>query len=377
MARIADTNGSVVTVFTTQDIQEKIKDELASSETEINWIVAEPDESEREFLQRIEPLCEQRLDVLIVNTISGSAPQLYTYVRFDPDCPKLLWIYNVRTWLEPKLCTPLGFKKLLDYNSRTFFRRLILWNYDGLLVQYSPWKRYIEQETNYNRPVYSFPRIFCETDEVLNKQDISYEVPTKFTVPGAIIDKRDYDLVLNGIESRFDPSDDLELCLLGRPGSARASAGFGRQILDRCDRLSNQGYGITSYRDWIPQQEFNRQLKNSDVILSPLRQIPKERFGYTELHGQTTGTGAVFDALGYGKPLLLPNEYIIGDEISGLSYRYGPFKEFGDLLERFVRDEQFMISAKEQSLRNAQRFTLNRQRKRFKKILAEFVKEFG
>ncbi|WP_424017686.1 hypothetical protein ACOZ4N_17715 [Halorientalis pallida] len=372
IARVADTPDSSVTLFTVPEIEEKIRDRIEETGVAVEWVVADPDESERAFLDRIEPICERTLDVLIVNTISGPAPELYNYIRFDPDCPKLLWIYNVRTWLEPKLSVPRNLKSFLDYNSRTICNQLVRRNYDGLLVQYSPWKTYIERETGYDGPVYAFPRIFYENDETTAEADVTADPPTTVTVPGAIIDKRDYDLVLDAVESRFDADDPVELCLLGRPGTARGETGYGDRILDRCATLDERGYDVTYYRDWIPQSEFNEWLEASDVILSPVT-IPKERYGYTELHGQTTGTGAIFDALGYGKPLILPDEYVVGDEIEGLSHQYGTADAFGDLLERFVTDEEFRLSAKRAAFRNGQRFTLDKQQDRFARILDRFL----
>jgi hypothetical protein len=138
--------------------------------------------------------------------------------------------------------------------------------------------------------------------------------------------------------------------------------------------MRDAGLNVVTFDEWIHKAEFNNRLKCADAIISPLRQIPKSRSGYKELHGRTTGTGTVFDAMGFGKPLLLPQEYAIGEEINDIARHYEDREDLNRILNRLITERDFLLKWKRESFKNAQRFCLEKQRRRFEQILQNCIR---
>ena len=241
---------------------------------------------------------------------------------------------------------------------------------NGLLVQYSPWKQYIEAETSYEGPVFALPRVFFEETNHERSEDI------KLVVPGNVFERRDYDLVLDAFkELSSTTSRPVELHLLGYPTPERGDGEYGPQILERCSQLATSGFDVRYHREWVPHETFRSVLARSDLVISPLGIKETEYAGYTERLGETHGTGVVFDALGHGKPILLPSWYELGAEIEPSAMTYENHEEFRAILTRFVDDHAHREERQQAALRNSRRFPLQEQQARFSDIIDEVLRQ--
>jgi len=357
--RIAVAAGHDVTVFTHEDTADVVSELLGQTADQVSWVRTTDEESVGSFLSRIEPVCDERLDLFIAQSLYPQSGEMPAHLRFRPDCKRLLWIYNVNRWLA----TEFTLERRLVWNAHMACRKLLLRKYDAFCVQYPPMAEYIESELSVSKPVYALPSTIYEGDAT-HPTD-----PVRFTVPGQIESKRrDYEIAMSVFEDLFDRyGSEIALHLLGRP-----NAQYGQNIVDRCEALSEEGHDITYHREWIPRAEFDEGLRTSSVLLSPIRPLTRGR-EVTEKYGTTKGSGNVFDALRHATPIILPEYFQIAEMTEGSAVTYGDSDDLRRQIEGILNDRERLDSLTSAAVDNAERFRLRPQCERFNAVVDELL----
>ena len=360
MMRICNTKETNVTVFTTKKIFSRIETYLYNK-SKYKIILKEENESIHDFLKRIEKICNEKIDLLFVNTIQMSLLNVPHYVKFNPKSKKILTIHLVNHWLKEKFSFNIkNIPRSIDISICIFFiRKIILPRYDGINVVYAPIKDFIEKNIHYKKSVFTIPFNFF--DENIKIKPIKKETKIKFVVPGLIeIYRRNYDLTLDIFEKLFEEyNNKISLWLLGKPvGSG------GNRIIERCKKLKEKGCDISFSEGFIPENKYNDVLMESDVVFSPLNVVTERDSGIKEIYGKTEGSALPFEAIQYAKPLIVPANFNV-DKLKSSSFRYKNRKDLEKKLRNIIQNKNILNELSKNALMNSKKYSLSILQKYF------------
>jgi glycosyltransferase involved in cell wall biosynthesis len=213
---------------------------------------------------------------------------------------------------------------------------------------------------------------------------VSESEPVRVAVPGRITNKiRDYDRVLEACEELFpEYNTDIEILLLGTPRGEE-----GRQIIKRASDLSSRGYNITVNDEetvsinahdieWIPMEKFHNLLRSCDVFLNPLQLVEERPLGIpNEYRGESKATGIIFDSLRHGRPLILPEEFVLDEMIASHTVTYSSETPLTEVLKQLATKTEKIRSLQREALLNATNYTLEKQQERFATLVEDITDE--
>ena len=368
--RIAAHGDGQPMLFTTTEAMEKMEESVSNDTVET--VVGE---TSRKFFQRIEGYCEQEIDILFINTVQGHIIDYLQYLRFDPDCKTILWPHNARAWFEQELVfsTGDGLATTLSTNSKNIFRPRILKKMDGILVPFEQSRQHLESTYNPPQSVHALPPSVYDplvvgardSEDTLSVSVDNDEEnhPLQITIPGSIVGRREYDLVLDTFESELFPrfNDDIRLTLLGRPLGT-----YGDRIIERAANLSDYDYDIQYFTEWIDSNTYAEEIQESDLLLNPIAKDDAER---AENWGLTWNSGILFDILMYPCPAILPERYTIPDELAGAALSYSDGSDLAQIITEMIESPDRRIELATTALENAEQCAIERQFQRFSQIV--------
>ncbi len=131
------------------------------------------------------------------------------------------------------------------------------------------------------------------------------EGPLQVVVPGTVINRaRDYNLVAAALTVAVAAQAKITLHLAGKVSDMDIIAQLRRAVPDS-NPQGPGGVRLEYYPEGLAEATFVELLSSADVLLGPIKS--EVRVGrYRELLGITKASGTPFDAVFYGKPLLLP-----------------------------------------------------------------------
>ncbi|WP_460923228.1 glycosyltransferase family protein [Salinarchaeum chitinilyticum] len=364
MSEIAAEVGSV-SIYTTPSIHERVGDFSHFDDSRIQWVLQEHSESKPEFLARIEERTEV-IDFLIAFPFYGHILDYTAYARFDPHCEYLLFSFDLNGMIgrNPALTT-----KVYNYIKYPL-KKIILRRIDRLLVEYAPIAEYVGSE----RPsidVNSFtPVLYSNSGDSYALTGREHQgSPTNITIttPGMIDStRRDYHELIDALDKLpRGQLEKVELVLLGKPIGK-----YGSTVIKRTESLKDDGMGLEYYTDWIPTDTFERKLRATDFLVSPLR-TQRTIDGFTEQYGTTKGSGAISDAISYGTPLMLPSWFDVPERAEPAIHTYKNRTDLSTILTGLLQDEMLRQEWFESALRAAERYTKPRQSDYLRQIICE------
>ncbi|WP_116108230.1 hypothetical protein [Lewinella sp. IMCC34191] len=124
-------------------------------------------------------------------------------------------------------------------------------------------------------------------------------------VPGSMSSRaRNYKLVLDGLAGAAGNDAMIDIHFAGKVVDQCIQRQFQEFVTERSLSGTN-GIQLHWYNDGLDEQQFDAVLTSADVILAPLK--PEVTVGrYIEKIGYTKASGTPFDAIYFGKPILLP-----------------------------------------------------------------------
>ncbi len=363
MMRICKTKDTNVTIFTTKKIISRIKTYL-DDKSKYEIILKEDNESLSSFLKKVEKICnEKEIDLLFVNTIQMSSINIPPYISFRPKTKMIITIHVVNHWLKTKFAFGVkNIARVIDTNISIFLiRKIILPKFNAINVIYPPIKEYIKKNTNYKKQVFTLPFNFYDKTKKVEKS--KKESKIRFILPGLIETyRRNYDLALNVFEKLFEKyGKKISLYILGKPVGTG-----GNRIIQRCEKLKNKGYDILFSKGFIPEKDYNRISSESDIIFSPLNVITKRDSGIKEIYGKTEGSALPFEAIQYSKPLIVPQEFIVINEMKSSTLKYKSSEDLEKILVELIENNNKLEDLKKEACKNSEKFSLEVLQKYFK-----------
>jgi len=326
------------------------------------------DETAYSFLKRVEEICNDRIDLLFVNTIQISTLRIPFFLRFRPKSKMILTVHMINHWLKQKFAFPTkNIFRSIDANISIFFvRKIVLPKFNAINVIYLPTKDYVIKKTNYKKPVFTLPFNFYNKAKKITK--IKKDEKIKFVIPGLIETyRRNYDFAIDVFEKLFKKYNrKISLWILGKPVGRGGS-----RIISRCEELKNKGYNITYSKEFIPEEKYDKVLNESDMIFSPLNVKAKRDTGILEIYGKTEGSALPFEAIQYCKPLIVPDEFNELKEMSSSVLKYKSSDDLEKILTDLIEDKKKIMELKKKACKNSERFSLEVLQKYFKKEILE------
>jgi hypothetical protein len=351
LIKILQSHSGDVIIFSSEEYLKRVAKETFDNDS-FSWVAKSESEPLQSFLSRASDIWNSRVDTLISFPFYHRFPDLFHYYKLDFDCTHLQMVYNVNLWMASNLrLTPKVYLYL-----ESILRKRILSNVDGILVEYSPIKKYLRNTS-----------IECDIDVFA---PIIYNGFTKcnsrpqVTIPGHIEpDRRDYSFFFHSLQYLEDIQDEFEIHLLGSPNGSG-----GKRVISICDQLISSGWNIQYYNDWIPVEQFEKSLKDTNVLISPINKT-KKIGAVTETYGRSKGSGSFSDAIKYGKKLALPAHYEIPPEVESIVQPYSSKRDLAKIIRSSLESEGLSKPRLDQLEKI---FDLESQKRRFYNILSKY-----
>jgi hypothetical protein len=156
----------------------------------------------------------------------------------------------------------------------------------------------------------------------------------------------------------------LELRLLGPPVGE-----YGRRIHKHCDRLRDRGFNVRTVNNRLGHSEFSDQMRDSDLLICPLRYSTVGGTGATEIYSISKGSGSVFDAIRYGVPVMFPEHFLVPGYIRSSSTYYRTASDITKTIGELVTEPSYAERLRSQAHDNAVAFTIDKQTERLSSVL--------
>ena len=369
-SKICKLNNTNVTIFTTKKLFNRLITYLDNWK-DYNIILKKDRETIHSYIKRVETICNKNnIDLLFINTIHETFFDLISYIKFNPKSKIIFTVHHVNSWLKPKLVFDIKHPLItIDTNiSSALIYKYIFPKFDAINVIYKPLKDYIESSTNFKREIFTIPTSIFEEKKILENQKNDKKL--RITIPGLIQEHRkDYSAIFPAINKLFDlHQDKIELYVLGYPIGR-----FGKKIYDEFNNIKQKGNNIIIFNNFIPDKQFNNILNKTDVILAPIKIKTRADGIIQEEYGKTVGSGVVFNAIQYAKPIIVPAEFNMLPELKSSTLKYADSKELESILTELILNSKKLNKIKKGALINAKLFSLNNIQTYFKENILSWI----
>lgn len=375
LCKISNTPTNSVTVFTTRRLFPRVEEELHGRIGDYEWILDKDDEGVYSYLKRIEQICNDRIDIVLIKTFRH-----WQFAFFRPRCKVLAHLRNLNFWLRDINSPSILIRKMMDKTNLLsrklhvnpitgpIVRRAMLSRLDGVFVEYPPLKSYIHESFRYRGKVYF---ILNRPYEGVVPQPSGDRVT--FTVPGRIQEtRRDYRTVMRVFGELFAKyGSTIELRLVGEPVGA-----YGQSIVSQCEELKGKGFNVSSPTGYVPTAVLDKAMNDADVIISPMRSRYRS-VTVEETYTVTKGTGIFSDVVKCAKPVVVPHTYKVIDEIKGSFLTYRDEAELQSLLATLIEDREKLERLKKEAVKTSERYSLHRLHRSFDEMVAELLDAGG
>jgi len=370
-SRVCKTKNTNVTIFTTKKLFSGLETYLKDTEN-YDFVIKKDNEGMRSFLKRVESICNEKINLLFVNTIYDFLSDIIKYINFHPKSKMILTIHHANAWLKPRFVFNIKhIMRSIDTNlTSALIKKFILPRFDAINVIYPPIKNYILKNTDFNREIFTLPTsIFDESKKAMLKQR---NEKLKVVFPGFIQEcRKDYRMTVPIFENLFKRyNDNLILYVTGMPIGP-----YGRSIHKAFKEMKKKGYNVEVFDDFVPYGEFDEILTNCDIVLAPIQINTKADNEIKEYYGITIGSGSIFDALQYGKPIIVPAEFNILTELKSSTITYTNSTDLEKLFVNLISNPDKIHQLKIDGIRNSSKFSIDNMQKYFEENILRWLKE--
>ena len=367
--KICKTKNTKVTVFTTKELLSRLEKYEFDTEN-FNFVIKKEKESIAKFLKRVEKICNEKIDILFVNTIHETILDLIAYLSFNPKCKKILVVHHINAWLKPYLVfNPFHLVRTFDSNISVALIKFVLPKFDAISVIYEPMKDYVLSNFDFNKEIFTLPTSIFEKFENKNEKN---DDKLTVVIPGLLQKHRkDFTFIFPALKKLFNQyGEKLILYVAGMP-----VGNFGRDINNKFRKMKDKGYNITTFDDFIPDDEFDKILRNCDIILAPIRIKTRADCQIGEEYGKTVGSGVIYNAVKYAKPIIVPSDFNMLKEFVSSTFFYSSSDDLENNLKELLSNPKKTQLLKNEALKNSEIFSLNNLQEYFEKnVLVWFNK---
>jgi glycosyltransferase involved in cell wall biosynthesis len=352
LIRILDTNETSIILFITPGIATALN-ALEPGITGRHTIV---------LLQQGHPLNAYRIyrycrkhqtDILFLNTVAFHHFVFGALLRLLKKTRVALTIHDANSFFQPQ-ATP-GIRNFL----RARGKRWLAKNVHYYITLLSSIRTYIQEQFHPAQPVFVVPgSVYAEQNEGASGNSLV------IVVPGSVDPaRRDYSILFQALALLKEQPRSLEFVILGGTKDAAAN-----QIIMRCREFEGENLVVSAWDDaFVSQQEYDRQLARADFIYLPLQTNFYFESAMPEKYGLTKSSGVFFDAVRFGKPLLLPSQVHVPEELKQQSIVHHSAGELASFLLHVSGEQLQDISRRARE--NAAEFSLETVREKLASLI--------
>jgi len=344
LARILLNLGIEVTVACTAPIRSNLRQYFKKDGSDISLILPSKGENDFHFLRRLRATVDNNgTDIVFLNTVQGWA--IVKLFFFRPNVVTVVTNGRLSEWFgrNYKLTGHDNIRDLVYYNYSHFFLQRILRRINNMIF-HTPQAIDYARENGYKGNIAKLPFSLYSTPEYVEQNKTFHIVVT-----GSIEEKsRDYigllDAILNldeNLHSRF------RLVLLTK----QKQHSYGIKVKKSITELLKIGIDVKFYDDWVPEEEFFKQTKKSDILISPIK--------YETYYACGELTSAIVDAVRQGKPGIYPEGYLPDYRIQSSSLFYNHIDDVKNIIENLIVNPGRLSQLKKNAIINAEHYSLN------------------
>jgi len=370
--RVCKTENTKVTIFTTKELFSRLETHLKNKQ-DYDVVLKRRYESMHAFLKRVEHICNQKIDLLFVNTIHETISDLTRYLSFNPKSKMILTVHHVNAWLKPKLVFNIKhILRTIDTNfSSILIKKFIFPKFDAIDVIYRPLKDYIQTNTDFEKEVFTIPTSVLENHMIEGRTRKNEKLV--IVIPGLIQEHRkDFTAVFPAFEKLFKQyTGKISLHVLGLPVER-----FGRLVYKKFKNMEQKGYDVEIFDQFVPDDTFNNILKQSDIILAPIRIKTKADGEIEEIYGKTVGSGVVYNSILYATPIIVPAEFNMLPELKTSTLSYTNSTDIENIIKELISKPKKLQQLKKEAFINSQKFSLKNLQDYFEREILTWAKNY-
>ena len=236
-------------------------------------------------------------DFVIIDELY-SFRELASFSTYDLKRPNIFLIHNCNSWLAPK--TPKGIiRKVKNLMTKQIAKKVGYFGVAGEnMLKFCKTALGVKNVT-------LVPFRYADFNPAVDLPNEFYKpgTPIRMVVPGMISKRRNYEELLNAV-CRENLKGKVELILLGKPDGE-----YGQAIISSAKELIRQGYLIQYWNHFIPNDIFDKEIKNAHILFSYFESTYTTNNGQIEVYGISKETGIASLMLNKAKVGLLPSEF--------------------------------------------------------------------
>lgn len=346
VVRISDYENNCINIYAWENLSNPMKEYFKDDYEKIVWHLYKQGKTKainriKHAFLVIKALCTTKAKRIILTSPENNiAPYLPIYFFVRGNCEIVSVLHNINGTINPKTA---------QMNKKFGFRYKILQRSTAFAVLLETIKKEIETHRFTTKKIYVFPCLY--THEENNYSMVNYK--KVFVITGSVNQHRkNYDIVLDALESLTDYFPRMQLILLGAAGRDD----YAQHIIARCKELRNKGLDVSWYTEFVSVEVFHDVLKTADYLLSPINIHTRIRSAAEEIYGRTKASGAVLDMIEYAKPGIVPKDLLIPNQIADSVLAYSDINELKQAMVRALADE-FCEDIKKKAICNAKKFS--------------------
>jgi len=369
--RVCKTKNTNVTIFTTKELFLRLETHLKNKQ-DYDIVLKRRNESIRAFLKRVEHICNQKIDLLFINTIHETILDLPRYLSFNPKSKMILTVHHVNAWLKPRLVFNIKhIIRTIDTNfSSILIKKFIFPKFDAIDVIYRPLRDYIQTNTDFEKKVFTIPTSIFENHITEGRTRKNEELV--IVIPGLIQEHRkDFTAIFPAFENLFEEyNGKIRLYVLGFPVER-----FGRLVYKKFKSMKQKGCDVVIFDQFIPDDTFNNILKQSDIILAPIRIKTRADGEIEEIYGKTVGSGVIYNSILYAKPIIVPAEFNMLPELKTSTLDYTNSTDLENIIKELISKPKKLQQLKKEAFTNSQKFSLENLQDYFEKNVLRWLEK--
>lgn len=289
--KLCKTNDISIELFTSENIANKLK----INHPGLVYNKKKNEESYFNFFKRAK--INNDIDLYIVEQAYGETISfILGFMRKATNHKIVYTVHNVNSWVFPKYY--FSFRSLIVNTLHLWIIKRV----KGVAVMNKNiYDVILNSKSKSIKPFY-IP--FSLPSHQIN-QSAAKKSNIKIVIPGTInSDRRNYTVILNAFSLylKKEKNNQIELILLGKPTGKADDISITINQIHEIEKLDENA--IKYWENFIPNDEFEREMINSDILLSNL----VEKYPYKkniEIYGLTKESGITSLMLNYQKPCIV------------------------------------------------------------------------
>lgn len=341
LGALALESGLEVTIFVTRHIHEELKPLFGDRLAEITWIIKDENENDWQYLQKVQTIVRNNLDLLFINTVQGKRIILFYF--FKPLKKTIVAAGRISEWFGNcyRLLPFSSVRRLVHHNYTHFLMQRCIPRYDGIIV-HTPQARNLALKNGYSKKIMLLPYSLYKGETKIKKSGVKI----KFLATGSINEtSRDHLGLLQAFERVWATGrKDVSLTVLGMPQSKH-----GQTVITYMERLERQGFDIQYFREFIPEELYLQLAESADIYIAPLN---IEYYSCGEL------TSGMVEAIRQGKPCIYPKGHYPDPRFESSSLFYDKIENLPELIVKILEDGEVLRQLSLNAIANAESHSL-------------------